>query len=304
MRRLPPLNALKAFEAAARHVSFTKAANELCITHGAISRQVGLLEIWFGAPLFERFSSKLVLTDAGRALLADIGPVFDRIALCSSQLVQQVGQHVLSVNAPPTFTMRWLIPRLSKYRAMRPNVDVRITTSLDPFDFSRGEYDLAIRSTVESLPGFSSSCFMKEFIAVTCHPSVLQNNPVTAPMDILQHTLISYSLEPFRWKDWLLKMGLSEMRPAHSLDFDQMYSALHAVIEGLGIALLPDFMVADDIAAGRLCAPFGIDGAMLRSYRGYYPSSKSSIALLQDFCEWLCIEGAATRKICDDQRVI
>jgi LysR family transcriptional regulator, glycine cleavage system transcriptional activator len=300
MRRLPPLNALKAFEAAARHVSFTKAANELHVTHGAVSRQVALLEDWLGTALFQRVKSQLVLTDAGKTLLADIGPVFDRIALCAQSLAKEANRETLVINAPPTFTMRWLIPRLSNFQRAHPRIDIRITTSLEPIDFSRGQYDIAIRGTPEPLKGFAASPFLKECITPVCHPDLREQAPLQTAMDVGGHTLISYSTEPYRWQDWLQANGCRDVRPVNAINFEQMYFALQAAQEGLGLALIPYFLVADDIAAGRLYAPFGTIGARNRHYYAYYPEAKVSWSAIETFCAWLRREGEETRRFCDE----
>ena len=132
MRKLPPLNALRAFEAAARHVSFTKAAKELHVTHGAISRQVSLLEDWLDARLFQRGASQIGLTDSGRAYAQEVTSLLDRLSVVTAHVIEKAAPSAVTVSAPPTFTMRWLIPRLSVYHRKRPGVEVKLTTSIAP----------------------------------------------------------------------------------------------------------------------------------------------------------------------------
>jgi LysR family transcriptional regulator, glycine cleavage system transcriptional activator len=144
-RRLPPLNAVRAFEVAGRHVSFTKAAVELSVTHGAVSRQVALLEEWLGTPLFLRSPAQLTLTQAGRSYLAEVTAALDRIAIASLHVVEQAAPSALHISAPPTFTMRWLIPRMSAFQRRRPDADIRLTTSLAPVNFKENAYDVASR---------------------------------------------------------------------------------------------------------------------------------------------------------------
>src|SRR4051812_24094298 len=142
-RKLPPLNAVRAFEAAARHVNFTKAAEELHVTHGAVSRQVALLEEWLGTPLFVRSPSQLSITPAGTAFLAEVMPALDRIANAASALKESPAPTALHVNAPPTFAMRWLISRLSGFRRRQPDFEVKLTTALSPVNFNENGYDVA-----------------------------------------------------------------------------------------------------------------------------------------------------------------
>lgn len=299
MRRLPPLNAIKAFEAAARLVSFTKAGAELNVTHGAISRQVALLESWLGVALFRRMKSQVLLTEAGKKFLDETGPALDRIALAAIHLTHHSDPVILVVNAPPTFTLRWLIPRLSMFQRRHLGIDVRLTTSVAAVDFSKSEYDIAIRGAAEPLSGIASRPFLTESILPVCHPDLLQKLPLANPEDLARHTLLSYSTEPYRWQDWFGQVNAAEVKPAGALNFEQMYFALQAALEGLGIALIPYFMVADDIAAGRLSAPFGALGVRTRRYyANLAPNTVPSLAQ-NAFCDWLEQEGRETMKLCD-----
>ena len=299
MRRLPPLNAIKAFEAAARLVSFTKAGNELNVTHGAISRQVALLESWLGIPLFRRMKSQVVLTDAGKKFLDEMGPVLDRIALAAIHLTHDTNPVILVVNAPPTFTLRWLIPRISTFQRRHLGIDVRLTTSVSPIDFSKEEYDIAIRGADEPLAGIASRPFLTESILPVCHPDLLQKLPLRDPEDLGRHTLITYSTEPYRWQDWFREVHATDVKPAGTLNFEQMYFALQAALEGLGIALIPYFMIADDIAAGRLCAPLGALGVRTRHYYANLAPNVAPSLAQNAFCDWLEQEGRETMKLCD-----
>ena len=263
-RKLPPLNAIRAFEAAGRHVSFTRAAAELHVTHGAVSRQVAQLEAWLGTALFLRKPSQLSLTEAGQSYLAEATAALDRLALASLHLLDQVPPSVLRVNAPPTFAMRWLIPRLSGFQRRRPGVEVRMTTSLAPVRFEADGYDVAIRGAQAPLAGCVSVPFMTELIVPVCHTDLAEKGRLREPRDLAAQTLISYGTEPYSWPDWLAAAGAGELRPAGALRFEQMYFALQAAAEGLGVVLVPVFLAIDDIIAGRLCAPFGARAARRR----------------------------------------
>jgi len=295
-RKLPPLNSVRVFEAAARHVSFTKAAKELHVTHGAVSRQVALLETWFGKELFRRSVSQLTLTDAGRTYLAEVSAVLDRLAVASAHIKEQAQPSALQINAPPTFTMRWLIPRMASFQRKHPDVEVRMTTSLAPVNFQEHGYDLAIRGADAPLEGCRSLPFMTEIIAPVCHVDLPRAGQSFRPQDLEKHTLISYGTEPYAWNEWMAAAGCPDLRPAGTLNFEQMYFALQAAHEGLGLVLVPLFLTIDDIVTGRLCAPFGLLGAKRRVY--YANSSSSSVAnpLSRSFYDWLVREGRDTEQ--------
>ena len=296
MRKLPPLNAVKAFEAAARHVSFTKAAEELHVTHGAVSRHVSLLEDWLGSALFRRGASQVGLTESGRAYAQELTSLLDRLSVVTAQIKEKSAPSAISVSAPPTFTMRWLIPRLSIFQRKRPGVEVRLTTSLAPVHFQENNYDIAIRGAMEPLTGCRSIPFMTETIVPICHSDFMESGGLREPADLARHTLIRYSTEPYAWPTWFEAAGLPEITGASTLHFEQMYFALQAAAEGLGVVLVPLFLVADDIVAGKLCAPFGLDGAMHRRY--YANTSPTSVhnPLIAEFCNWLAEEGRSTEQ--------
>jgi LysR family glycine cleavage system transcriptional activator len=295
MRKLPPLNSVRAFEAAARHGSFTKAARELFVTHGAISKQVAVLEAWLSTPLFNRSQSQVTLTEAGRTLMAAVTPALDRISVTSMQLLEKAETASLRISAPPTFTMRWLIPRISAFQRKRPGVDVKLTTSTAPVNFEEGSYDIAIRGAHQPFAGAVSTPFMTETIVPICHPDLTDDGQLKRPSDLAKYTLISYDTEPVSWSDWLTLAEVPQLRPADTLQFEQMYFALQAASEGLGVVLVPLFLVADDIISDKLCAPFGTTFARQRQY---FASSASPVnnPVLENFREWLLEEGRDTER--------
>ncbi|WP_269458531.1 LysR substrate-binding domain-containing protein [Variovorax sp. HW608] len=300
MRRLPPLNAVRAFEVAAKYESFTRAAEELNVTHGAVSRQVALLEEWFGRPLFRRASSKLTLTDAGRSYLPEVTAALDRLALASMYVLEQAAPRSLRVSAPPTFTMRWLIARMSGFQRRRPDAEIRMMTSLERPNFQSNLYDVAIRGAHEPPGDCGSVRFMCEYILPICHPDLAEDGQLRAPQDIARHTVISYATEPYAWSEWLQTAGAPDVQPKQSLKFEQMYFALQAACEGLGLVLVPLFLVLDDIIAGKLCAPFGALGVKRRNYYASYSESSEAYPAVTQFCEWLQSEGAATERSIDE----
>lgn len=295
-RKLPPLNAVRSFEAAGRHVSFTKAAIELSVTHGAVSRQVALLERWLGVALFHRSPSQLSLTEPGRAYLAEVTALIDRLAIASTHIREQATPTTLRVSSPPTFTMRWLIARMSGFQRMRPDVEIRLTTSIAPVNFTEHQYDVAIRGAHAPEPGWISEPFMTELIVPVCHVDIVEKDTLTNPADLVRHTLLSYNTEPYAWTEWLAKAGVPKLKPASTLSFEQMYFALQAAESGLGVVLVPLFLAIDDILAGRLCTPFGLQYAMERHY---FANAAAHNPIIRNFHEWLKREGEATERSID-----
>jgi len=299
MRKLPPLNSVRAFEAAARHTSFTKAARELFVTHGAISKQVAVLESWLSTPLFNRSQSQVSLTEAGRTYLAAVTPALDRISVTSMQLLDRSAATSLRISAPPTFTMRWLIPRISAFQRKHTGVEVKLTTSTAAVNFEESSYDIAIRGAHQSLPGVVSVPFMTETIVPICHPDLLEGGRLKTPADLSQHTLISYNTEPVTWTDWWRLLDTPQPAPVNTLQFEQMYLALQAAAEGLGVVLVPLFLVADDIISDQLCAPFGMSLAHQRQYFANSAASLNPSPVIENFREWLLKEGQDTERSID-----
>lgn len=294
MRKLPPLNAVRAFEAVARHVSFTNAATELHVTHGAVSRQVALLEEWLGTPLFRRAPSQLALTPAGRAFASEATAMLDRLALAAQQ-VQQAGMPtILRVSAPPTFTMRWLIPRLSGFQRRHADIEIRLTTSLEPLNLLRHGHDLAVRSFSEPPSGHRFEQLVVETFVPVCDAGLARRTGLATPQDLASHTLIRYGTEFHPWEDWLEQAGVPQLQPAGWLDFEHMFFALQAAAEGLGVVLLPLYLVLDDLIAQRLCAPFGGLGAAERGCYLCMDPSPNADPAVGAFRNWLVHEGRDT----------
>ncbi|NML97913.1 transcriptional regulator GcvA [Paraburkholderia sp. RP-4-7] len=294
-RVLPPLNALRAFEAAGRLGSFKEAAAELHVTHGAVSQQVRLLEEWLGASLFERHNRRVVLTPAAKAYLAEIGPLFEHISHATARYgLPEPVSRTLSVNAPATFTLRWLVPRLAKFRVAHPDVDVKVETSNEPVESLPVTYEVIIRGGPDTFYGYSMRPFLSEERIPVCSPALLQRLPLRTPDDIRQHTLLNTSSLPRLWPDWLARANIAALTPAAALTFDHFYLTLQAAIDGIGIAMGPTALIADDLAAGRLVAPFAGPRLASRSYCTYVPDEKSGNELVVLFRSWLECEGAFT----------
>ncbi|MBA2962332.1 MULTISPECIES: LysR substrate-binding domain-containing protein [Ramlibacter] len=294
MRKLPPLNALRAFEAAARHMSFSKAARELEVTHGAISKQIAALEEWLGTAVFARPRAPLSLTGAGRTLLAAATPALDRISVAASYLQEHKETRALSVNAPATILIRWLIPRLSNFHRREPGVEVKLTTSAGPPNFETDH--VVIRGGFRQPEAQVAVPFMTETIVPVCHPDLLEGGHLQGPGDLRHQTFLSYRNEPLPWAEWLALAQQPQLRPAQLLQFEQMYLAIQAAAEGLGVVLAPLSMVADDVITGKLCTPFGVELARKRQYFALIAPQWHGDPVVETFKQWLLKEGEDTER--------
>ena len=295
-QRLPPLNALRAFEAAGRLGSFKEAAAQLHVTSGAVSQQVRLLEEWLSAPLFERHNRRVTLTPAARAYLAQISPLFEQLSLATANYgVPATVSRTLTVNASATFTLRWLVPRLEKFRASHADIDVRVETSNEPVESLKDAYDVIIRGGPDTFYGYSMKPFLAEERLPVCSPALLQRLPIREPDDLRQHTLLHTTSLPRVWPDWLAKTQVHGLPQPASLTFDHFYLTLQAAIDGMGIAMGPTALVSDDLSAGRLVTPFTGPRLPSRSYCTYVPEERTADEVIILFRSWLEREGKCTR---------
>jgi LysR family glycine cleavage system transcriptional activator len=286
-RRLPPLNALRAFEAAARHESFTKAADELHVTHGAVSRHVQTLEAWLDQPLFERHNRRVALTERGAVYLAEIGAALDRIALATARQIERSERRLLRVNALATFAMRWLIPRLSAFQLAHPATELRLTTSNARLADVQEPFDIAIRGGPDQVPGHVAQLFLPEARLPVCSPALLARLPLRQPEDLRQHTLLHAATLPEVWPLWLMAAGVPDLVPQSSVTLEHFYLTLQAALDGLGVAMGPERLVADDLAEGRLIKPFAGPSLPARSYHAYMPEARMHDPAVLAFCDWL-----------------
>jgi LysR family glycine cleavage system transcriptional activator len=288
---------MRAFEAAARLGSFKDAATELAVTHGAISRHVRLLEDWLGPPaLFRRLNRRVVLTPTGVALLAETGPALDRLSVAAQRHQARGGAAppaVLRVNALATFSLRWLLPRLAQFRHRHPEIEVRLSTSTEPVDALSEPYDLIIRGGPDTFYGFTCHSFLTERRLPVCSPALLERLPLHDIADLRPHTLIHASSLPRVWPDWLAAAGAPGLESAASLTLDHFFLTLQAALDGLGVAMGPTALVADDLATGRLVAPFPGVTLPTRDYHAYLPDARADDLSALSFCHWLQEMGGA-----------
>jgi LysR family transcriptional regulator, glycine cleavage system transcriptional activator len=285
--RLPPLNALRAFEAAARLNSFSAAAEVLHVTHGAVSRQVRSLEDWLGVTLFERKGRRVQLTDVGRDYLHAVQSGFDTIAAATRRLTQSGTKRRIMIDALPTFTMHWLLPRLTRFQLRFPAVELRLVTSDRPLAQAAGSFDIAIRRGPADWTGYLAGEFLVEHEIPVCSPALLKRIPLATPGDLTRHTLISSAGRAHSWERWLALAGVTDLIGAGRQEFDHFYLALQAAVDGLGVALGPRPVIDDELAAGRLIVPLA--GPMIRSraYCWVMPKARAADPVLNAFCDWL-----------------
>lgn len=284
-RRIPSLNALRAFEAAGRHGRMTLAATELNVTHSAISRQVQHLEALLGVALFEGPRNRLELTGAGTQLLAGLGTAFDLIDQ-SVRAVADSEDGPLDVSCPGTFTMRWLIPRLYRFRELHPAIDVRLSASSQPVDFERDGFDVAIRAGAGPWP---EQAEMVALFAEATGPVLAPALAAAAGTDFSGLTLLHSRTRRHAWRQWSERSGVAiDARGGN--EYEHFYFMLEAASAGLGVCVAPWPYVSDDIRFGRLIAPYGFleSGHEYVALRRARRNRKSVL-----FCEWLHEEAEA-----------
>lgn len=289
-RRLPPLNALRAFEAAARHLSFTLAAKELHVTPAAISHQVKALEEYLGLPLFRRLTRALLLTDEGQAYLPGVRRAFDHLYDSTEQLLAKGVGGLLTVSVLPSFAARWLVARLGRFRELHPDIDVRVAPSAETVDFTRDDVDLGIRYGNGEYPGLRCDRLMTEDIFPVCSPSLLKGpHPLTQLENLEHHTLLhddSYG----DWRTWLLAAGVTDINPARGPIFADSSLLIQAAVAGQGIALARGVLARDALTAGRLVRPFDLSLPTEYAYYIVCPESRADRPKIVAFREWLLAE--------------
>ncbi len=257
--RLPPLNALRNFEAVARHGSFAAAASELHVTHWAVGKQIRLLEDWFGVPLFRRQARGVLLTDEGAALLNDVTGAFERLAHGAARLRHDDFARRLSgvvrVNVMPSFASCWLLPRLADFHAHYPDIDVQVSTTSRKLRYVGDAFDIGVRSGIEDGPGLVSRSLMADVRLPACSPALLRQRPLQGVADLRHHTLLHSASTRADWSHWLRQAGAGDLRMARQVEYDHVFLQLTAAVEGLGIALASLPLIERDIATGRLVCP-------------------------------------------------
>jgi LysR family glycine cleavage system transcriptional activator len=285
---LPSLTGLRAFEAAARHLSFSRAAAELNVTPTAISHLISRLEQQLGVRLFIRRNRAVLLTREGQDYLPPIRSAFEDLRQATARLRRPSHEGLLTVSTTASLATKWLVSRVAAFQDAHPGIEVRITTSAHLVDFRREEVDLAVRFGLGHWPGLRADWLMAEHVFPVCSPSLLAAKPLRAPEDLAQHTLLHTTVSREDWQLWLTAAGLPlSIAKQRGLMFDQGFMAVQAAMEGLGVALGRTHLVEADIAAGRLVVPFD---TVLPQDAGYYvvaPMANAEFPKIALFREWL-----------------
>lgn len=296
--RLPSLDLLRGFEAAARLLSFTRAGEELHLTQSAVSRQMQELENQLGARLFERRHRALALTEAGQQFYAAAAQVLATMRAATDRLRAQSGRHTLAVTTTHSFAALWLIPRLASFTRAHPGVDVRISADTRVQDLERDGMDVAIRHGPASLAGPNAERLFGERVFPVCNPKLLQDKsrPLKTPADLSHHVLLAYDDPDVRhpwlhWRSWLEVEGLSELKPAGRISFSGYEQIIAAAVAGHGVALGRTPLLKDALAAGELVAPFKRSADPARAYYAVVSPIALSRPEVADFIAWLKSEA-------------
>jgi LysR family transcriptional regulator, glycine cleavage system transcriptional activator len=297
LRRLPPLNALKTFEAAARSESFTRAAEELSVTQAAVSQQIKALETTLGVKLFIRERQRLAITEAGRDYLAVVRDALDRIAVGTERLVQRQTSGVLTVSASPDFAAKWLVHRLGRFAEAHPDIDLRVSATAHQVDFAREEVDVAVRHGDGHWVGLDAVRLCTEQLFPVCSPKLVSGrNRIARASDLLKFPLLR--LDDWKtWQRWFDTAGVNApATPGPVLNRASML--IDAAIDGQGIALARTALAAWDLINGRLVRPIDVSLRMSNTYWIVSPDATSAVPKIVTFRDWLSAEAAEdTRRL-------
>ena len=305
MRRLPPLNALRAYEAAARHLSFTRAADELHVTPGAISQQIKALEDFLGVPVFIRQKRSLLLTDKAQASLPVLRDAFDKLATAANLLSAGTDSGKLTVSVAPSLASKWLVPRLDRFQATYPEIDVYVHADMSVVDFAVDDVDVAIRYGLGKWDGVTSTRLMEEKIIPVCAPSLLTGDqPLKSLADLAHHTLLhdgnsANNEDSPTWPMWLRAAGAKDPDTGDLIDgtrgprFNQSSLVIEAAVAGKGVALAKAALALADLEAARLVIPFDLTTPTDFAYFIVHPEAKAALPQVKAFTDWLTKEAAA-----------
>jgi DNA-binding transcriptional LysR family regulator len=293
---LPSLDLLVGFESAARHLSFTKAGEELFLTQSAVSRQIKELEDQLGVTLFQRRHRALALTEAGHQFYAAASQALSTMRSATERLRAKTGRKALSVTTTHSFAALWLIPRLAGFTRDHPDMDVRITADIKMVDLERDGFDLALRHGPASLAGPGATRLFGEKVFPVCSPKLLRKNPLQKPADLKNHVLLSYDDPDVRhpwlhWKTWLEVERIADLKPAGTLSFSGYEQIIPAAVAGHGVALGRTPLVKDLIADGQLVAPFKSQADPARAYFAIVSKNAAARPEVTAFVEWLKAEA-------------
>lgn len=292
--RLPPLNALRAFEAAARYQNFSRAAEELHVTQGAVSRQIKVLEDYLGLTLFHRLPQGLELTETGKVLLPDVSESFQILTRITRKVALQ--DESIKVLAAPTIGTRWLVPRLRQFKETHPNLNVSAGLFHSSYEeFFKGSYDCGIdcSETGGTRPGnFTATLLRREKLTPVCSPDLLKQVPLSELADLRSHTLLhSHPVEPYDWRKWLEAVGFSDVDINSGLRFDTLEMAVQAAVSGLGVAVADILLIRNELDTGQLVTPFNVVVSDDTGYYFFWPDDRTDDPKIAAFRDWLLQEA-------------
>ena len=296
MQNRIPFKAIQAFEAAARLSSFALAAEELFVTPSAVSHQIKLLEERSGIRLFHRAHRAVILTDAGRRYAEEIAAAFARIETATQELGRLAKSDILTIHATPSFATQWLMPRLARFSAGHPDIDVRLNASNDPMDLINSDVDVDIRYGSKNIPpaGVVALGFPPETIVPLCSPELANGaHPIRRPDDLCHHVLIHSEVCLIGWREWGRKYRVAGLDFGRGPRFDRSFMSIGAAVDGLGICLESLLLAQREIESGRLVAPLGTDGLQVRGYTFNVLKSNVDLPKVRAFGDWLFTELAS-----------
>lgn len=297
-RKLPPLNALRAFEAAARHLSFTRAAEELYVTQAAISHQIKTLEDFLGLKLFRRMNRSLRLTEEGQEYLPAVRKAFDLLGDATGRILGREPRGALTVSVLPSFAARWLVPRLGRFHERWPEISLRVAPSARLVDFTSEDVDVCIRYGDGRYPGMRVDRLLTENIFPVCSPSLLDRpgRPLREPADLANFDLL-HDDSFGDWRVWLLAAGVEGVNPEQGTIFHDSSMLLQAAVAGQGVALARGVLVADELKSGRLVRPFELSLPAEYAYYIVCPEAAADNIKIVAFREWLLEEASASASV-------
>ena len=292
LRRLPPLNALKAFESAARSESFTRAAEELCVTQAAVSQQVKALEATLGIKLFNRERQRLVITSAGREYLAVIRDALDRIAVGTERVVQRQSSGKLTVSTSPDFAAKWLVYRLGRFAEAYPGIELRVFATMQHVDFVREEIDLAVRHGDGTWVGLDAARLCSERLFPVCSPKLVSGrNRLVKPSDIIRFPILHLE-DSKEWSRWFDAAGVTDADVSHGPVLNRASMLIDAAVDGQGVALARTTLAAWDLINGRLVRPFAVSVRVSNAYWIVCPKATTTLPKIVTVRDWLLAEAA------------
>jgi LysR family transcriptional regulator, glycine cleavage system transcriptional activator len=301
-RRLPPLTSLRAFEAAARHLSFERAGDELAVTASAVGQQVKALEAFLGRPLFRRLPSKgVALTSLGERYAGRLSDILDRLHEATAAALRPETSRVLTVSTLPSFAANWLVPRLGRLRARHPDLDVRVSVSPSLIDFAREDVDVVVRSGHGVWPGLRVDLLMDEVFFPVCAAALLDDpdRPLSEAEHLRHHTLLHEVITEFPdyvgWDGFLTAIGVDDVDTSRGPRFEHTFMALQAAASGQGVAIASSALIGDYLEAGRLVRPLPHE---VRGPRRYYVACPEAVAdrpAIAAFRDWIIAEARAER---------